>query len=166
MRCKTGSDEKFLNSMLGSIKLIEYYQPDAHEEVGAGSVFYRKEDWIRAIQHYEKALELERKKAHSHPMADTGGEPGSGLRHGSPVGTVRKPHFSLASRRIQGARCSTYNLACSYAETNDLDSALADLKYAFAFWRNGISLEGMPDPTKDPSFKRFLENERFKTLAQ
>jgi hypothetical protein len=47
-----------------------------------------------------------------------------------------------------------------------LDSALADLRYAFAFWRNEVSLEGMPDPTKDPSFKRFLENERFKTLAQ
>jgi hypothetical protein len=32
-----------------------------------------------------------------------------------------------------------YNLACSYAELDDLDSALGDLKFAFAYRQNGTS---------------------------
>ena len=58
-----------------------------------------------------------------------------------------------------------YNLACSYAEFDDLDSALGDLKFAFAYRQNGLPGEELPDPAKDPSFRRFLADARFASPA-
>jgi tetratricopeptide (TPR) repeat protein len=54
-----------------------------------------------------------------------------------------------------------YNLACSFAEKGDLDSALANLREAFNRkdkWPDGRS---MPDPHKDSSFKNYVGNQNF-----
>jgi tetratricopeptide (TPR) repeat protein len=55
-----------------------------------------------------------------------------------------------------------YNLACTFAEMNDLQTSLTYLKKAFEHRDNVVAGETMPDPRKDDSFKRFRTNEIFK----
>jgi len=54
-----------------------------------------------------------------------------------------------------------YNMACTYAEMNDVDHAILYLKQAFEYKENMIKGEPMPDPSTDSCFQRFLKNDRF-----
>ena len=59
-----------------------------------------------------------------------------------------------------------YNLACVYAEKGDLDSAIAYLKKS---WEHRDTLQGnatFPDPRKDNSFKRYLDDKRFQDAVR
>ena len=53
-------DDRFFNAFLDSIKIIENFQPDSRTRFGYGNAFYLQKNWPRAIQQYEKALDLER----------------------------------------------------------------------------------------------------------
>lgn len=59
-----------------------------------------------------------------------------------------------------------YNLACAYAEMNNLDDAIKNLKLAFSHKANLIPGERMPDPAGDDSFARFLSDPRFRRLLE
>lgn len=54
-----------------------------------------------------------------------------------------------------------YNMACVYAEKNDLDRALKYLRAAYGYRANVIKGEKLPDPTTDGSFQRFVNDPRF-----
>jgi Tfp pilus assembly protein PilF len=54
-----------------------------------------------------------------------------------------------------------YNMACTFAEMNDEDNAIAFLKSAFKNKENMIAGEVMPDPSNDSSFTRFMKDEKF-----
>lgn len=54
-----------------------------------------------------------------------------------------------------------YNMACTYAEMNDEEQAIAYLKSAFKNRENMIKGEQMPDPASDDSFARFMKDEKF-----
>jgi hypothetical protein len=54
-----------------------------------------------------------------------------------------------------------YNLACTYAEMNDVDKAITYLRRAFELKANMIEGERFPDPWTDDSFQRFMKNEKF-----
>lgn len=162
------SDEKFMNSMLGSVRLMEHYEPDSRVEFGYGSSFYLKKDWERASQHYQKAFEMERRQKQRllsqkewRVLVDS-----LGMAYGmSHQWEKARATFQFGITQDPAYPMFHYNLACSYAELDDLDSALGDLKFAFAYRQNGLPGEGMPDPTKDPSFQRFLSDARFASLA-
>jgi tetratricopeptide (TPR) repeat protein len=162
-------DEKFLNSILSSIKLIEHYQPDTLVEFGYGSFFYMNQNWARASQHYERALEIDRrqrKRAISpnqwRVLVDN-----LGMAYGrSHDWEKAKSTFQFGITQDPAYPMFHYNLASTYAEMNDLDNALVDLKSAFVYRQNGIPGEDMPDPAKDSSFQRFLGDARFIKLAR
>ena len=59
-----------------------------------------------------------------------------------------------------------YNLACIYAEMNDMESTMSYLKMAFKYKENVIPGESMPDPRSDDSFQRFMNNEKFRRLVE
>ena len=59
-----------------------------------------------------------------------------------------------------------YNLACTYAELNDLDNTIANLRLAFKYRDNMIAGEVFPDPAGDDSFQCFMKNERFLDLLR
>ena len=162
-------DEKFMNSMLNSIKLIEHYQPDTRVEFENGSFFYLEKNWERASLHYERALDIERRQKR---RALTPNEwrvliDNLGMAYGMAHDLEKaKSTFQFGITQDPAYPMFHYNLACTYAELNDLDSALGDLKSAFAYRQNGIPGEGMPDPAKDSSFERFLGDARFMSLAR
>jgi tetratricopeptide (TPR) repeat protein len=162
-------DEKFLNSMLNSIKLVEHYEPDTRIEYEYGSFFYLQNDWVRATAHYEKALDLARLR---HKRELTPNEwrvlvDNLGMAYGMSRNLDKaKATFQYGITQDPAYPMFHYNLACTYAELDDLDSALADLKSAFSYRNNRIPGEGMPDPAKDDSFRRYLGDARFNSLAR
>jgi tetratricopeptide (TPR) repeat protein len=54
-----------------------------------------------------------------------------------------------------------YNLACTYAEMDALDTALQHLREAWKRRKNLPEGERFPDPRQDSSFKRFVNDRRF-----
>jgi len=59
-----------------------------------------------------------------------------------------------------------YNLACTDSELGDLGAALEQLKLAFQNRSYSDPGEGIPDPAKDDSFKRYLSDPRFAKLTK
>ncbi len=59
-----------------------------------------------------------------------------------------------------------YNLACTYAELGDLNPALNYLQEAWKRRANLSSGESFPDPRKDSSFKRYVDDKRFQEATK
>lgn len=59
-----------------------------------------------------------------------------------------------------------YNLACSYAEKGDLDSALLHLKKAWELKDTMPRGQNFPDPRKDESFRKFWGDSRFQKTVE
>jgi len=127
-----------------------------------GSRYYLKHDFKGAIGPYAKALELEKK----HPTLDQTLWrvliDNLGMAYGI-SGDLKsaKETFEYGLSKDEIYPVFYYNLACTYAEMNDLDGSIVNLKLAFKYKDNIIAGEQMPDPAQDDSFQRFLKNDRF-----
>jgi len=160
-------DDKFFNSFLDGIKLLENFQADSRTRFGYGSFFSLQKNWPRAIEQYEKALDLERAKkalpqAEWRVLVDN-----LGMAYGMSHDVQKaKQMFEFGITQDPEYPMFHYNLACTYAQLNNLDDALQDLQAAFRHRGNSIPGEGMPDPAKDPSFQRFANDPRFRALVQ
>jgi hypothetical protein len=161
------ADDKFFNSLIGGIHLIPDYQPDSATEFGYGSIFYLHQDWKRAASHYESSLQLEKQKRTLSPTLWNVLVDNLGMAYGM-SGEIPKAKATFEYGAQQNPTYPTfrYNLACADAELGDLDGALDQLKLAFQYKSNSIAGEGIPDPAKDDSFKRYLSDPRFATLAR
>jgi tetratricopeptide (TPR) repeat protein len=164
----TPEDRKFLDALVNGITLLENYEPDSKLEYGYGSIFYLQKNWSRAAQHYEKALEREKTKRTLSPTEWKVLIDNLGMAY------IASGNFQSAKSTLEyGVHEDAtypmfrYNLACVYAESNDLETALEQLKMAFHYRNNSLPGErGMPDPAKDDSFKRYLGDPRFQNLTQ
>ncbi|MEJ2528826.1 MAG: hypothetical protein P8Z39_01755, partial [Gammaproteobacteria bacterium] len=72
-----------------------------------------------------------------------------------------KEIYSAAILEEQEYPMFYYNLACTYAESNDLDGAITNLSLAYKYKNNMLPNEEFPDPRTDSSFKRFLGDKKF-----
>ena len=127
-----------------------------------GNLFYSRSDFKRAIDPYSKALELEKKqstlsKTFWYVLVDN-----LGMSYGI-TGDLKKAKetFEYGLTRDSKYPLFYYNLACTYAELNDLDQTISFLKRAFEYKANVIPGEMIPDPAKDDSFQRFIRNDKF-----
>jgi hypothetical protein len=57
-----------------------------------------------------------------------------------------------------------YNLACTYAEMEDLERTIPALRRAIALRANMIDGERFPDPERDSSFERFRDDVSFRAV--
>jgi tetratricopeptide (TPR) repeat protein len=139
--------------------------------VEEGSAYYIRHDFKKAIGPYSKALELEKKeptldKALWHVLIDN-----LGMAYGISGDLAKaKETFEYGLSKDPLYPMFYYNLACTYAEMNDVDKAIVNLELAFQHKDNLLPGEEIPDPAGDSSFQRFLQNERFRqalrTLGQ
>lgn len=132
-----------------------------------GSKFFRAGQFDKAIGPYQKALDLEKgdrkldNKLWRVLIDNLGMAYGitGDLKAAEEVlryGISKNPTYPLFY----------YNMACASAERNDLDSTIKYLKTAFEHKQNIIPGEQMPDPSKDDSFQRFMQNEAFRKLIK
>jgi tetratricopeptide (TPR) repeat protein len=134
----------------------------AVEYVKQGSEFYQKNEFKKAIGPYNRALELEKKRSELNPILWHVLVDNLGMSYGI-TGDLKKAKetFEYGLTKDDKYPLFYYNLACTYAEMDDLEKTLVQLKLAFEFRKNMLPGETMPDPAKDDSFQRFMRNERF-----
>lgn len=130
-----------------------------------GSREYVQHHFAEAIPPYAKALELEKK----HPtlsstlwrvLVDN-----LGMAYGLTGDLSRaKATFEYGINKDSSYPMFYYNLACTYAEMDDLENTLINLRLAFKYKGNMIPGEIFPDPSQDESFQRYVKNEKFRAL--
>jgi tetratricopeptide (TPR) repeat protein len=77
-----------------------------------------------------------------------------------------KALFEEAIKKDPAYAMYYFNLACAYAEMDQLDAALSNLKEGFARRAHMLGEEKFPNPRKDDSFKKYLGNEKFEAAMK
>jgi len=163
----TPKDEELFNAILKSVNFTENYIPSRYDYFGFGSAFYLQKNYQKAIIYYEKVLELEKRERRLERdlwriLVDN-----LGMAYGI-SGNLQKAKetFEYGIANDQTYPLFYYNLACAYAEMNDLDKAIDNLQKAFLYKHNIIEGENMPDPKTDSSFVKFMKNETFLAILE
>ena len=160
-------DDNFFDSLINGLHLLQDYKPDSATEFGYGSIFYLHRDWARASVHYERSLQLEKQSRTLNPTQWNVMVDNLGMAYGmSGDMSKAKAIFEYGTQENPTYPMFRYNLACADAELGDLDAALEQLKLAFQNKSHSNPGEGMPDPAKDDSFKRYLNDPRFAKLTK
>jgi tetratricopeptide (TPR) repeat protein len=163
----SAADDNFFESLINGLHLIQDYKPDSATEFGYGSIFYLRRDWTRASAHYERSLQLEKQKRALNPKQWNVLVDNLGMAYGmSGEMSKAKAAFEYGARENPTYPMFHYNLACTDSELGDLGAALEQLKLAFQNRSYSDPGEGIPDPAKDDSFKRYLSDPRFAKLTK
>jgi tetratricopeptide (TPR) repeat protein len=136
--------------------------PETMEYLRQGSVLYLEGEYKKAISPYQKALDLEKEKPTLDKTLWRVLVDNLGMSYGI-SGDLKKAKLTFEYGLSKDPKYPMfhYNMACTYAEMEDVDKAIVYLKQAFEYKENMIKGEPMPDPSTDSSFQRFLKNEKF-----
>lgn len=140
---------------------------DAIYYFAKGSDSYLKQDYKSAIESYEKAFEKESvsprlEKKYWLVLIDN-----LGMCYGVTDNLQKsKTIFEYGISKEPSYPLFYYNLACVYAESDNLESCLSNLELAIRYKANMIEGEDFPDPMKDSSFQRYITNERFLQIVK
>jgi predicted Zn-dependent protease len=146
-------------------ELIKRQPSDIMAQIMLGNTLFRQEKYGEAITPYEKARELEH-RAHVLNL-DQKRIVGDRLAMAYGLsGQLDKARSLLEDsiRQDPDYGLNYYNLACAFAESGDEDKMLANLSLAIKHRDHVLKGEQLPDPRSDPSFKKYLEEERFVKL--
>jgi tetratricopeptide (TPR) repeat protein len=141
--------------------------PNSKELLNMGNTLSRQNEYARAIAPYQKAFGLEKAEPQLDRILWRTLIENLGMAYGM------TGHFKEAKAIYEeGIQADPtypmfhYNLACTFADMNDLDHAMQSLKIAFRHRKNQNSGEEvMPDPRQNSSFQRFMKNETFRNLV-
>jgi tetratricopeptide (TPR) repeat protein len=136
--------------------------PETRKLLEQGSRFYLEGEYQRAIGPYQKALDREKQKR---TLGDTIWRvliDNLGMSYGI-SGDLKKAKetFEYGLSKDPKYAMFHYNMACTYAEMNDVENAITYLRQAFEYKDNMIKGEHFPDPWTDDSFQRFMNNDKF-----
>jgi tetratricopeptide (TPR) repeat protein len=136
--------------------------PETRNLMEQGSKSFLEQDYKRAIPPYQKALDREKanrtlSEALWRVLVDN-----LGMAYGI-SGDLRKAKatFEYGLSKDPKYAMFHYNMACTYAEMNDVDKTIGYLKQAFEYKANMIKGEHFPDPWTDDSFQRFMKDDKF-----
>lgn len=133
----------------------------------AGSAYYLQSKYDQAIPFYQKAYELEKQQRQLDQTLWRVLVDNLGMAYGM-TGRLKeaKTIFEEGIGVDPTYPMFHYNLACAFAELNDMDHAMQSLKTAFSYRKNqNAGEQGMPDPRQDSSFQRFMKNDVFRKLV-
>jgi len=141
--------------------------PNSRELLDIGNALYRRNNYAQAIPPYQKAFELEK----AEPQLDRALWrlliDNLGMAYGM-TGRLKeaKATFQQGVQADPTYPMFHYNLACTFAEMNDLDHTMQSLTMAFRHRKNkNPGDKEMPDPRQNSSFQRFMKNETFRNLV-
>jgi tetratricopeptide (TPR) repeat protein len=141
--------------------------PNSKELLNMGNALSRQYEYARAIAPYQKAFELEKAEPQLDRILWRSLIDNLGTAYGM-TGHLKeaKAIFEQGIQADPTYPMFHYNLACTFADMNDLDHAMQSLKTAFRHRKNQNSGEDlMPDPRQNSSFQRFMKNETFRNLV-
>lgn len=156
-------DEKLFREILDRVRIIDGYTFSSFDYLSIGSSFYLWMNFEKAIEYYEKALELEKEQLTLPRTLWFVLIDNLGMSYGL-TGNHKKAKeiFEYGISITPGYPMFYYNLACAYAEMGDLENAIVNLKKAYMYKDNmPAGFSKIPDPRKDPSFKPYFKNKEF-----
>ena len=161
-------DDALFASILSTVRIVDL----AGSPQGSlgyfkeGSAYYIQGQFAKAIPAYQKALDLEKQDRKLDTNVWRVLVDNLGMAYGI-SGDLKSAEDVLSYGISMDPKYPMfyYNMACVSAERNDLDGTIQYLTTAFGYKSNMIPGEAMPDPRKDDSFQRFLNNERFRKLV-
>jgi len=136
--------------------------PQTRSLLEQGSRSFLAGDYKKAIPPYQKALDREKENRTLSESLWRVLVDNLGMAYGI-SGDLKKARetFEYGLSKDPKYPMFHYNLACTYAEMNDLDKTIEYLKQAFQYKDNMISGEKFPDAWTDDSFQRFMKNDKF-----
>ena len=141
--------------------------PNSKELLNMGNALSRQYEYARAIAPYQKAFELEKAEPQLDRTLWRTLIENLGMAYGM-TGHLKEAK-AIYEEGIQADPTYPmfhYNLACTFADMNDLDHAMQSLKTAFRHRKNQNSGETvMPDPRQNLSFQRFMKHDIFRNLV-
>lgn len=148
--------------ILSAVKINDAYTPTAFDFFQFGNLSYFRKDYQRAITFYQKALAMEEQQK---ILGRKGwivlvDQLGISYRISGDL-LKAKETYEWAIQREQEYPMFFYNLACTYAEMNNMSEAIRYLRLAYKFKGNMWSGETIPDPGSDSSFKKYLNDHHF-----
>jgi tetratricopeptide (TPR) repeat protein len=173
----TAADAPLFQSILKTVRLqpepstiIQTQAPaplNSRELLDIGNALYRQNNYAQAIPPYQKAFELEKAEPQLDRTLWRVLIDNLGMAYGM-TGHLKeaKATFQQGIQADPTYPMFHYNLACTFAEMNDLDHTVQSLTIAFRHRKNqNPSDKGMPDPRQNSSFQRFMKNETFRNLV-
>lgn len=156
------ADQQAINEVLKGVKIDENYRPDSMMLFRFGNLFYRQKNYAEAAPFYQQALNLENNRPKLPRMLWLVLVDQLGMSYGI-SGSIEKAKdvFRSAIAKEPTYPMFYYNLGCAYAESNNPDAALRNLKLAYKYKENMLPGEVLPDPRTDSSFERYLKNKSF-----
>lgn len=156
------TEDKLFKEVLKTVKFINNYEPDISFYFGFASSCYLQENYRDAIKYYEKALNFEKKA----PQLDQSSLrvliDNLGMSYGISGELIKaKEIFEYGIKIDSTYPMFYYNLACTYGEMDNEKEMIENLRKAIKYKDNMISGEKFPDPRKDSSFQRFVNDEQF-----
>lgn len=141
--------------------------PTSRELLEIGNVLYRQNKFAQAIPPYSKAFDLETAEPQLDRTLWRALIDHLGMAYGM-TGRLKeaKALFEQGIQADPAYPIFHYNLACTFAEMNELDHTIQSLKTAFRHRKNlNPGDKGMPDPRQNLSFRRFMKHETFRNLV-
>jgi tetratricopeptide (TPR) repeat protein len=142
-------------------------QSGANAEVMAyiqeGREFFLRHYYKQAVAPYEKALNLERKRPTLDKIWWRLLVDNLGTSYGI-SGDLKKAKETYAYGLAKDPKywLFNYNMACTYAEMNDVDNTIAYLKKAYkCIEEMTTDKPADPDPWTDPSFQKLINDDKF-----
>jgi tetratricopeptide (TPR) repeat protein len=151
-------------SILDQVSINRSYTPSILEEFGFASYFYLKNDFRRAAELYEKVLQRQGEANRLNQNSWRVLIDQLGMSYGQsdrPQKTQELLEWAIPLDPEYPM--FYYTLACAFAEMGDPEKALANLRSAYQYRSNMLPGETFPDPKKDPSFKKSLKDNRFRS---
>ena len=141
--------------------------PNSKELLNMGNALSRRNEYGRAVAPYQKAFELEKAEPQLDRILWRTLIENLGMAYGM-TGHLKRAK-AIYEEGIQADPTYPmfhYNLACTFAEMNDLNHAMQSLTTAFRHRKNqNPGEEKMPDPRQNSSFQRFMKNDTFRNLV-
>ena len=155
-------EEGLFNQILTSVKLNESYNPTALDLLEFGNLSLFRKDFQGAISYFWKALNLNEHRKSLGRKGWISLVDQLGMSYGLSGDYLKaKETYEWAISQEPEYPMFFYNLACSYAELNEMDEALRNLRLAYKYKGKVLAGQKFPDPRSDSSFKKYLNNKIF-----
>lgn len=163
----TENDKSFFDAIINSVKITNPKTRNISEMFLIGSQEYVMRNYKEAIFAYEKILETEKDKINIDEIIWCAVVDNLGMSYGiSGDYNNAKRIFEYGIKLKPEYPYFYYNLACNYAEQNDLENALINLELAYSRKENTLPGEKLYNPKEDNSFKKFIKDKKFKDFIK
>lgn len=146
-----------------SVHIVKHYTPPIELRLTFGLWHREHKDYAKAAEQLQKVFDMDRKddvfdqsiRRRVIDMLEISYGMGGDAKKAREI-------YQAAIKSDPQHAMFYYNLACAEAELDNMDGAIENLKLAYKYRDRLPRGQRLPDPRKDDSFQKYMENERFK----